>query len=139
MIELIYVSRANSRFNQHQLEQLLQNARLNNQHNDITGLLLYDGFGTFIQAIEGPVDKIDALFAKIKKDKRHSNINRIGYKHITTRSFEQWQMGFKLIDNNTNCTLPGYSQFMNAPHKPDFIHKHQSFTTKMLNHFRDNT
>lgn len=137
MIELIYVSRAALRFSQQQLEQLLQKARDNNQRHEITGMLLYDGYGTFIQALEGPDDKVDTLFAAIQKDSRHSNINQIGYKHISTRSFKQWQMGFKLISDTTNCNLPGYSKFLNSQQKPDFINEHQSFAIKMLYHFRD--
>ena len=137
MIELIYVSRAAYRFDQQQLEQLLQQARTNNQQYDVTGLLLYDGYGTFIQALEGPEDKVQALFNAIEKDNRHSNINKIGYKHITTRNFEQWEMGFALIDDTARCDIPGFSQFMSAKHKPDYINEHQSFASKMLYHFRD--
>lgn len=137
MIELVYVSRAAFRFEQKQLEELLTHARLFNETQDITGLLLYDGYGTFIQALEGPDDHVDALFKKIKADKRHSNVNKIGYSHITERTFPDWKMGFKLLQTSQIHDLPGFSQFMNSRERPEYIQSHQSFALDMLRYFRD--
>ena len=82
MIELVYVSKAVQRLKQDQLEAILSKARKNNTDNEITGLLLYDGYGTFIQVLEGPENSVESLFSKIQKDTRHTNINRIGFHHI---------------------------------------------------------
>ena len=112
MIELVYVSRANSHYGQAELIQLLEQARDNNAHNGITGLLLYDNKGTFIQALEGDEQQIDALFKKIQQDPRHSRVNRVSKKSIQSRSFADWQMGFKLIDGDVITTLPGFSTCM---------------------------
>ena len=85
MVELIYISRATERFDEEELTKILNSARTNNQKNHITGLLLYDGRGTFIQALEGPESEIENLFDVIKADTRHTNVNKIGLRHIETR------------------------------------------------------
>lgn len=87
MIELVYVSKARNRLEQGELEGILSKARKNNADHDITGLLLYDGYGTFIQVLEGPESSVERLFEKIKTDSRHSSINRIGFHQISSRSF----------------------------------------------------
>ena len=65
LIELVYVSKAGKRLNQDELEGILSKARKNNTDTDITGLLLYDGYGTFIQVLEGPEPAVENLFEKI--------------------------------------------------------------------------
>ncbi|MDA0119231.1 BLUF domain-containing protein [Vibrio sp. T11.5] len=135
MIELVYVSKAVQRLEQEQLEQILSKARKNNTNNDITGLLLYDGYGTFIQVLEGPEDSVESLFLKIKKDTRHTNINRIGFHHIEARSFPDWKMGFKVLDQHLGSSFPGFSDFM--AHKGDlnYLLEHKSFAMRMIKHF----
>lgn len=137
MLELVYISRAITRYNHNQLEELLTLARAKNKQLDITGLLLYDGFGTFIQALEGPEDAVLQLYQVIKADSRHTNVNKIGSRHIDTRSFADWQMGFKLLEDAPITDLPGFSQFMSSQQRNDYIKEHQNFAYRMLKYFRD--
>ncbi|MDN3611953.1 BLUF domain-containing protein [Vibrio ostreicida] len=139
MIELIYVSKATNRFNQEQLEALLSTARKNNTSSDITGLLLYDGYGTFIQVLEGPEDQVEALFNKIKKDSRHGNVNRIGFHRISGRSFSEWKMGFKVLDQHSGSSVTGYSDFLAHREDPDYLVNNQSFALRMVKHFAQST
>lgn len=111
MVELIYMSQAYHDFSDADLESLLSAARENNKANNITGMLLYDRLGTFIQAIEGEKQDIDALFQKIASDSRHGEIEKLSYKEINERSFSDWQMAFDsfedvslALDSNTNHT-----------------------------------
>jgi predicted sulfurtransferase len=111
MVELIYMSQAYHDFSDADLKSLLSSARENNKANNITGMLLYDRLGTFIQAIEGEKQDIEALFQKISNDPRHGEIERLSYKEIDERSFSDWQMAFDsfedvslAIDSNTNLT-----------------------------------
>ncbi|CAM2937182.1 BLUF domain-containing protein [Vibrio neptunius] len=135
MIELVYVSKAVQRLEQEQLEQILSKARKNNTNNDITGLLLYDGYGTFIQVLEGPEDSVESLFLKIKTDTRHTNINRIGFHHIRTRSFPDWKMGFKVLDQHLDSSFAGFSDFLEHKEDPKYLVEHKSFAMRMIKHF----
>ena len=112
MIELIYVSRAKQHFGEPQLLELLEQARANNTRSGITGLLLYDNKGTFIQALEGDDEQVDSLYEKILQDSRHSNLSRISRRAIETRTFPDWKMGFKLVDLTSLKSASGFSQYM---------------------------
>lgn len=137
MIELMYVSRAQQRFTEQQLTELLAISRRNNTLNNITGLLLYDGFGSFIQVIEGDESEVERLFKHIKNDSRHTNINRIACQPISQRGFPEWQMGFKRLSDDNIAGLEGFSQFMQAEQKFEHLSYEQSFAIKMLRYFRD--
>ncbi|MFT6991767.1 MAG: hypothetical protein ACJASL_003761 [Paraglaciecola sp.] len=78
MIELVYVSKAQKRFNPDELKQMLSVFRKNNQAQEITGLFLYDGYGTFIQVLEGHSNVVLPVYEKISNDTRHSRINLLG-------------------------------------------------------------
>jgi hypothetical protein len=100
MIELVYVSKAQKRFNGKELKEMLSVFRKNNQTQKITGLFLYDGYGTFIQALEGHSNVVVPLYEKISKDTRHSWVNLLGESEIQDRSFPDWRMGFKNIEQS---------------------------------------
>lgn len=136
MIELVYVSRANSHFTEPELVQLLEQARQNNTNSGITGLLLYDNKGTFIQALEGEQQHIEALFEKIKQDPRHSRVNRISKKTIQSRSFSDWQMGFKLIEPGRVQTLSGFSACMLQQGAIQGSSDNHSSALELLNYFK---
>ena len=135
LIELVYVSKAGKRLNQDELEGILSKARKNNTDTDITGLLLYDGYGTFIQVLEGPEPAVENLFEKIQLDSRHTNINRIGCHHIKKRSFPDWKMGFRVLDQDLESTLPGYSDFMKHRGEVQYLVEHSSFAMQMIHYF----
>ena len=53
-----------------ELAKIFSVARANNKASDITGaLMMHEAW--FAQVLEGPEDKVRALFEKIKTDKRH--------------------------------------------------------------------
>jgi len=62
MIELVYVSEAQKRFNADELKAMLSVFRKNNQTQKITGLFLHDGYGTFIQVLEGHSNVVLPLY-----------------------------------------------------------------------------
>lgn len=55
------------------LEALASQAQEHNARDGITGILVASG-DLFFQLIEGPDDKIDALFGRISTDKRHKEV-----------------------------------------------------------------
>lgn len=112
MMELVYISHANKRFSHQDLVDLLTHARVNNESSGVTGMLLYDGFEAFIQAIEGPKANVAGLFEKISKDSRHERISVLWRNDIKTRNFPDWQMGFQDVRELNADNLQGYSDFM---------------------------
>ena len=136
MIELVYVSRAKQHFSEDQLVELLKQARMNNEKLGISGLLLYDNKGTFIQALEGDEEQVDRLFNKISGDERHSRINRISRKSIQVRAFPDWKMGFRLIDKDSIKTLSGFSSYMQQQDTSLDSNDNTSFAVELLNYFK---
>ncbi len=72
MLQIVYASAATSGFTQKDLVKLLGLARERNTAAGISGRLLYHN-KSFLQVLEGPRERVDALFTKIAKDPRHKN------------------------------------------------------------------
>lgn len=89
--ELMYTSCVAAEFTDTDLEKLLQQSRVNNLHNKVSGVLLYDG-RAFMQILEGEEQALDELFDLIKNDKRHFNVTMESYANIKNRTFENWIM-----------------------------------------------
>jgi|TARA_B110000238_G_C15944966_1_gene360639 hypothetical protein len=89
--QLVYISKATKIFDSNGLFKILEAAKNNNSHQDITGSLLYDG-GRFIQILEGEKDTITSLYDKISKDPRHSNVKILYLEEASIRLFPTWSM-----------------------------------------------
>lgn len=109
LIQLVYASAAAVKFEQDQLEDLLQMARDNNNRLGVTGVLLFKD-GTFFQVLEGPQDVVHQLYEYIKRDKRHNNVLVLASREIQERNFSGWSMGF-IRDSNQIAKLPGFVGF----------------------------
>lgn len=138
MIELVYVSKATSRFNDVDLKEMLGGFRKNNQQREVTGLLLYDGLGTFIQALEGDEEVVTGLFNHIKSDTRHTRVNLLGESTITERHFPDWRMGFRNLDNISINGLEGYSDFLQQNDRARYLSSQNSFALELLDYFKNN-
>ena len=93
LIQWVYASAETKPFASSDLEELLLEARLRNEGNEITGLLLYHE-GSFLQILEGDEDRVEATIARIENDERHNNVSLIFRGQIDQRSFGEWRMGF---------------------------------------------
>lgn len=134
LCSLVYVSLAVRKMTDTDLSELLATSRKNNAKQEITGLLLYrDGF--FIQALEGEESVIDALFKKIRKDQRHSDVLLLFKEPIDERSFAEWSMGFKLFDSSLRGSLEDFSDFLTHP-APDFFARNPGKAKSLLYNFR---
>jgi hypothetical protein len=92
VFHLLYVSRATQEISQSLMGQILDSALRRNPMDRITGFLTArDSY--FLQLIEGPEDKVRALFEKIKKDFRHSHVRILGESYSEQRIFPDWSMG----------------------------------------------
>lgn len=94
MFCLIYRSVAIPSFKQSDIHEMLQKARANNEKLGITGCLLYYN-GEFIQYLEGSQIRVLELYDKIKKDKKHKDIELIAYNERDSREFDQWEMAYE--------------------------------------------
>lgn len=136
MIELVYMSQAQHIFGEEELQSLLDVSRRNNTRRGITGMLLYDGKGTFIQAIEGDEEKIYELFNIIKQDPRHADIQELGVTAINERNFGDWKMGFNRITPEDFASIDGFTDFMESQERNELPSSNNSFAVAMLNHFK---
>lgn len=109
--ELIYASRANSNFNSEILEDILAISRVNNTKNGVTGLLIFDGT-TFCQILEGKKETLDATYQRIIKDDRHIDHTLFHSGVIEERSFSQWAMSFKRM--NEAVSMESWTDWMSA-------------------------
>jgi hypothetical protein len=97
LINLIYVSRSTEHFREHEIPDLLQQIRVANAKQEITGMLLYIG-GSFLQVLEGQPETVDAVFSRILGDKRHNQVSLIAREFVPERAFEGWTMMHKTLD-----------------------------------------
>ncbi|MFQ3250806.1 MAG: hypothetical protein ACI9O6_002646 [Glaciecola sp.] len=89
--QLVYISVATEKFSQESLFEILDVAKENNSHQDITGSLLYDS-GRFIQILEGDRVAITSLFKTISEDPRHKSIRLLYLDETSIRLFPNWSM-----------------------------------------------
>lgn len=137
MLSLIYVSTSVNLLSEPELLDILRVSRENNQSKDVTGLLLYKG-GNFMQVLEGPDDKVEELFNKIKGDPRHKDVNVISREQISARQFPAWEMAFQNLDNPAVQNEPGYSQFLHDEFVDEVYRDNPLRAYIMLLTFRDN-
>jgi hypothetical protein len=110
LIHCIYASAASRDFETDELAELLQVARENNAKLGLTGMLLY-AEGSFFQVLEGEADVVDALYVKIKRDKRHDNLALIIKEPIQERYFDDWTMGFYKVSRAELAGILGVNDF----------------------------
>jgi len=110
LIHLIYASAAAGAPTETELTELLRMARLNNGRVGLTGMLLYTE-GSFFQVLEGEAAAVDAVFATIGADARHTRIVTIIRERIPTRSFGQWSMGYVTATPQEIAAATGLNDF----------------------------
>jgi len=141
LIELTYVSFAIKRMSIEDLQTLLQISKTNNAKINVTGMLLYrDRY--FIQTLEGEKSIVEDLFAKISKDRRHTNILLAAKETISQRAFDNWSMGFANLDlaskdeKNHIESLDGFSDFFQKSVADDFFSAQPTRAQTLLGSFR---
>lgn len=76
-----------------EIEDILRSARALNEHNDLTGALLFNGV-RFAQVLEGARSQIEQTFERIQCDNRHHSVVVLSFEPIDKRSFSQWAMAY---------------------------------------------
>jgi hypothetical protein len=89
---ILYCSHATAQMTEGELARILSKAQINNADQGITGLLVYGG-GMFLQWLEGPRDKVEALMDKLSTDPRHEAIVRLQVLDgLKERLYPTWAM-----------------------------------------------
>lgn len=97
LYHLVYHSQALTPFEQPALRALLEQSRVFNRENQLTGLLLHTPDGRFMQILEGEKEVVRALYyGQIVTDMRHHHCQVLSAGASTARSFADWSMGFRV-------------------------------------------
>ena len=94
----LYTSYARTSFTSADLAQLRLAAERENDRNDVTGLLVFDG-ARFAQLVEGPDAGLSIVIDRILADQRHGHVRTIAVGPVSERSFSGWalQTGWKQL------------------------------------------
>lgn len=114
MLSITYISSAVELFSDDELVDLLNEIRPINAQFGITGLLLYHD-GNIIQTIEGPDKAIEEIFGRIRRDRRHKDVNALLEQQIGERQFPDWAMGFHNARGISKQSVAGFSSFLQDP------------------------
>lgn len=71
--------------------KIVEAARAANAAAGITGAILFSS-GVFVQALEGPIDAVEATFERICGDLRHKRVRLVELAVAEDRVFEGWSM-----------------------------------------------
>ncbi len=89
---LVYASSSVGTLGPDDLLQIVRASRRNNAAVGVTGALLYRD-GNVMQVLEGPAAAVDAVFARVGKDARHTGVLRLLRETADERAFPEWSMG----------------------------------------------
>lgn len=111
---LTYASTATFASNSHggieaNVARILLQSRKNNSHVGVGGVLHY-GNGYFFQCLEGPRDRVNALYRKISKDSRHKDVQVLSMVTIDTPLFNRWSMKYLRLEENLSALLKTIGQ-----------------------------
>ena len=93
LISLTFVSTPTQPFSFLGLSRLLCHIYLNNQTNDISGILIFKD-NQFTQILEGEESSVEKIWLTIQKDERHKDLQLLAKDLIQARSFMKWSMFF---------------------------------------------
>ena len=94
---VLYRSRATQAPTETDLRAILDWSHTYNAQQQITGLLLYSD-GQFVQLFEGPELAVRALYARIQRDPRHTQVVTVSDGPAPQRWFADWHMAFGYVD-----------------------------------------
>jgi hypothetical protein len=82
------------------LEGIISVSVRNNTRDDLSGILVFHE-QRILQVLEGPLDKLDACYARISADPRHMRIRLLANAPAKERMFGKWQMALAHADTLT--------------------------------------
>ena len=106
MRRLIYTSRSCIHADAVEMDAILTVSTARNREADVTGMLWSDGTN-FAQILEGDWDAVGATMTRLRADPRHTNIDVVFDREVTTRQFGNWAMTLA-NDGETATAATGY-------------------------------
>jgi len=107
LTRLVYYSQRNPA-EKMDAEDLIRVCQRNNNRQNLTGILYYNG-DHFLQVIEGGRVEVSALYHRISRDPRHSNIILLSRSDVRERLFPNWSMGLHQgMDERTRAIFLRY-------------------------------
>jgi len=99
--------------------------------------------GDFIQTIEGSDKSVNSLYAKILKDKRHTQIMKVGEGYTVERQFENWSMSGLSLSYEELQVIDGFKSYdrsiLFSPSNASTVHpaiKIMEAITPIVNEFK---
>jgi len=136
LCHLVYRSTAAIPLRDHDLAELLADARNKNEGKDITGMLLYKD-RRFIQLLEGHEDCVLETFERIRRDERHQDVELLWLRYAQFRDFPDWTMGFQNADEIDPQQLAGYTPFLEVDSRYEDFIENSTEVHEMLRAFRE--
>lgn len=96
-----------------ELVPILTKARRTNATLQATGILLFHR-RSFFQVLEGPRQRIEALYERISADPRHVQVTQLVNEPIEDRSFRDWTMGLMEPTAADLAAVPALTQVVAA-------------------------
>lgn len=90
LIRTIYVSHSTAPLPL-ELKEILAVSRKNNPGRGISGAMCFLD-GVYLQFLEGEAVAVDALYQKIEKDPRHTDVKMLVHEEISQREYPNWSM-----------------------------------------------
>ena len=109
LVRLIYTSRAARPITAETLHPILRVSRAHNTAAGITGVLVFAD-GVFLQLLEGGRNSVNALYNRIARDARHSDLVLLAYDEVAERRFAGWAMGQANLSRLNPGTVLKYSE-----------------------------
>lgn len=116
VFSLVYSSTTDHDWSRDELVSLLEQSRGWNSEHGVTGLLLYRDCA-FMQYLEGEEATVRALFASIRADPRHQDIDLMWDHHTVERRFAGWTMRFRELAEHPGAET-GYHRLVGAALEP---------------------
>lgn len=136
MYSVVYVSSATQHFSAADLVQLLDVSRRNNAAANVTGMLLYRN-GNFMQVLEGERENVEAVYARIAPDPRHSGLLRLLREEHSARQFPNWSMGFRSVEQVPPELAANFSDLLDSDFTAPAYANNPQRAWKLLLGFRD--
>jgi hypothetical protein len=111
LVRLLYASRSASDIDETLITAILEHSRTYNLEHGITGILCaYTPGNVFLQLLEGGRAAVNALYANILRDPRHSDVTLLDYAEIAERRFASWRMGRVNLNRVNQGTILRFSE-----------------------------
>jgi len=98
---LSYMSSAVHLPTREEIDRLLEGSRRFNAQQQVTGVLFYSD-GGFHQYLEGPLEGLERVYARVLASRMHHNIFELMREPIEVREFSDWSMGYRAVGVGPN-------------------------------------